>query len=338
MKLRNYVLVTAGYWVFTLTDGALRMLVLLHFNELGYSPVAIAFLFLSYEFMGILTNLLGGWVGSRRGLNRTLVGGLGLQIVALVALTFEQPSWQEWFVVVFVMAAQALSGIAKDLTKMSSKSAVKAVAGDGDGALFRLVAILTGSKNALKGVGFFLGAALLSWIGYDAALWAMAAALAITVVALVVLLNEDIGKSKKKPPLRSILSKSESVNRLSAARFFLFGSRDIWFVVALPVFLADELGWSHQGIGGFLAIWVIGYGIVQSFAPRILGRRGTDVDEIAAAQRWALILGVVTAVIAARGGVRHRHDRGRDRWPDRVRRRVRDELVAALVPDPRLLR
>ena len=303
MKLRNYVLVTFGYWTFTLTDGALRMLVLLHFNQLGYSPVAIAFLFLAYEFMGILTNLLGGWVGARRGLNRTLVAGLGLQIVALVALTFEQPSWQTWFAVTFVMAAQALSGVAKDLTKMSSKSAVKTVAGDGDGALFRLVAILTGSKNALKGVGFFLGAALLSWIGYDDALWLMAAALAVTVVVLLIFLNEDIGKSKKKPPLRSILSKSESINRLSAARFFLFGSRDIWFVVALPVFLADDLGWSNQAIGGFLAVWVIGYGIVQSFAPRILARGGAQVDEIKAAQHWALILLGVTVLIAIAAGI-----------------------------------
>ena len=303
MRLRNYVLVTAGYWVFTLTDGALRMLVLLHFNELGYSPVAIAFLFLAYELMGILTNLLGGWVGARRGLNRTLVAGLALQIVALAALTLERPSWEQWFAVTFVMAAQALSGVAKDLTKMSSKSAVKTVAGDSDGALFRLVAILTGSKNALKGVGFFLGAALLEWIGYDEALWVMAAALAITVVELLVFLNEDIGKSKKKPPLRSILSKSVAINRLSAARFFLFGSRDIWFVVALPVFLADSLGWSHQGIGGFLAIWVIGYGIVQSFAPRILARRGADVEEVTAAQRWALILGAVTITIALAVGL-----------------------------------
>ena len=298
MILRHYVLVTAGYWVFTVTDGALRMLVLLHFNELGYSPVEIAFLFLAYEFMGILTNLLGGWVGSRRGLNRTLVAGLAGQVVALVALTFEQSSWEKWFVVVFVMAAQALSGVAKDLTKMSSKSAVKTVAGSADGALFKLVAILTGSKNALKGVGFFLGGALLAWIGYDAALWAMAAALAITVVALLIFLNEDIGKSKKKPPLRSVLSKSESINRLSTARFFMFGSRDIWFVVALPVFLTDDLGWSHQGIGGFLAIWVIGYGIVQSFAPRLLGRSGVEVDEILAARRWALILSGVTVAIA----------------------------------------
>lgn len=296
MKLRNYILVTAGYWVFTLTDGALRMLVLLHFNDLGYSPVAIAFLFLAYEFMGILTNLFGGWVGSRRGLNRTLVAGLTIQIVALAALTLEQPSWQTWVAVAFVMAAQALSGVAKDLTKMSSKSAVKTIAGNGDGTLFRLVAILTGSKNALKGVGFFLGAALLSWIGYDAALWSMAAALAITVVALLVFLNEDIGKSKKQAPLRSILSKSESINRLSAARFFLFGSRDIWFVVALPVFLADQLDWSHRGVGGFLAVWVIGYGVVQSFAPRVLARGGSD--EIAAARRWAFILGAVTLLIA----------------------------------------
>jgi predicted MFS family arabinose efflux permease len=298
VKLRNYALVTAGYWVFTLTDGALRMLVLLHFNELGYSPVAIAFLFLSYEFMGILTNLLGGWVGSRRGLNRTLVAGLGIQIVALVALTLEQPTWQTWFSVVFVMAAQALSGVAKDLTKMSSKSAVKTVAGTGDGALFRLVAILTGSKNALKGVGFFLGAALLSWIGYDGALWAMAGALAVTVVGLLVFLNEDIGKSKKKPPLRSVLSKSTAINRLAAARFFLFGSRDIWFVVALPVFLADVLGWSHEGIGGFLALWIIGYGVVQSFAPRLLARGGATVDEVAATRTWALLLAGVSGLIA----------------------------------------
>ena len=296
MKLRNYVLVTAGYWVFTLTDGALRMLVLLHFNELGYSAVAIAFLFLAYEFMGIVTNLLGGWVGSKSGLNRTLVAGLGLQIVALAALTLEGPTWRRWLSVTFVMSMQALSGIAKDLTKMSSKSAVKTVAGDG--SLFRLVAVLTGSKNALKGVGFFLGSALLSSIGYHGALWSMVGALATTAVMLLVFLNEDIGKSKQKKPLKSLLSKSMAINRLSAARFFLFGARDIWFVVALPVFLADNLGWSHQGVGGFLAAWIIGYGIVQSFAPRILSSGGRDLDEIEATQHWALALAVVTAVIA----------------------------------------
>ncbi len=298
MNLRNYALVTGGYWVFTLTDGALRMLVLLHFNELGYSPVAIAFLFLAYEFMGILTNLLGGWVGSRRGLNRTLVGGLVLQMVALSALTLENPSWQRWWSVTFVMAMQALAGVAKDLTKMSSKSAVKTVAGTGDGALFRMVAMLTGSKNALKGVGFFLGAGLLSWVGYDGALWTMVAALGVTVVVLAVFLNQDIGKSKRKPPLRSILSKSTAINRLSAARMFLFGSRDIWFVVALPVFLADQLDWSHEGVGAFLALWIIGYGIVQSSAPRLLRLRRGRSDEVGATRTWALVLGVVSAFIA----------------------------------------
>ena len=296
MKLRNYALVTAGYWVFTVTDGALRMLVLLHFNELGYTPLAIAFLFLAYEFMGIVTNLIGGWVGSRRGLNRTLVAGLITQIVALSTLTLLDDNWSTWFAVTFVMILQALSGVAKDLTKMSSKSAVKTVAGDG--ALFRMVAILTGSKNALKGVGFFVGAALLSWIGFDAALWSMSAALAVTVVALMFFLNEDIGKSKRKAPLRSVLSKSTALNRLSAARVFLFASRDIWFVVALPVFLADELGWSHEGIGAFLAAWVIGYGIVQSSAPQLLIMTGSAGDEVGATRRWALILGVITAVIA----------------------------------------
>jgi predicted MFS family arabinose efflux permease len=299
VRARNYAVVTAGYWAFTLTDGALRMLVLLYFHDLGYSPVSIAFLFLAYEFMGIVTNLLGGWVGTRTGLNRTLVGGLVLQIAALAALTVHDPGWREWLSVTFVMTVQAVSGIAKDLTKMSSKSAVKAVAGEGDGALFRMVAILTGSKNALKGVGFFLGASLLSWLGYDEALWAMAGGLTIAVAAVLTLLDEDIGRSKRKPPLRSILSTSLAVNRLSAARVFLFGARDIWFVVALPVFLADRLHWSTQGIGGFLALWVIGYGIVQSFAPRLLRRGGGAVDDVANARTWAMALAVVTSLLAA---------------------------------------
>ena len=294
MNLRNYALVTAGYWAFTLTDGALRMLVLLHFNELGYSPVAIAFLFLLYEFMGIVTNLVGGWVGSRTGLSRTLVVGLALQIVALVALTFQQEHWAEVVSVLVVMGAQALSGIAKDLTKMSSKSAVKFVAGDGDGALFRMVALLTGSKNALKGVGFFVGAVLLSAFGYDASLWIMAGALAATLAVVATMLTGDIGKSKVKAPLRSILSKSDAINRLSAARFFLFASRDIWFVVALPIFLHDELDWTFYGVGGFLAAWVIGYGAIQSAAPRLLG----DRNDIEAARHWSFALGVVAAAIA----------------------------------------
>ncbi|MEM7273347.1 MAG: organoarsenical effux MFS transporter ArsJ [Actinomycetota bacterium] len=300
MRLRSYAVVTAGYWAFTVTDGALRMLVLLHFNQLGYSPVTIAFLFLLYEFMGILTNLIGGWVGSRTGLARTLVTGLAIQVGALLALTLLRDDWSAAVSVPFVMGIQALSGVAKDLTKMSSKSAVKFVAGDGDGRLFRLVAVLTGSKNALKGVGFFIGAALLAWIGYRPALSVLAGLVAAALVAVLVLLDEDIGRASKKRTLRAALSPSTAINRLSAARFFLFGARDIWFVVALPVFLDDVLGWSFEGIGGFLAAWVIGYGMVQTVAPRLVRASGRDLGaEVGAARTWALALGVVAAAIAA---------------------------------------
>ena len=297
MQLRNYILVTAGYWAFTLTDGALRMLVLLHFHDLGYSPVSIAMLFLLYEFMGIVTNLIGGWIGARSGLNKTLLVGLGIQILALVALALHRSSWPEVASVAYVMGFQALSGVAKDLTKMSSKSAVKHVAGEG--ALFRLVAMLTGSKNALKGVGFFLGAGLLAWVGYDAALWAMAALIMVALVSVALLLNEDIGKAKAAPRIAAVFSKSTAINRLSAARLFLFGSRDIWFVVALPVFLDEELGWSFEAIGAFLAAWVIGYGFVQAAAPWILRATKGDLDaEIRAARSWAFALAVVSAAIA----------------------------------------
>ncbi len=294
MNLRSYALVTAGYWAFTITDGALRMLVLLHFHDLGYSPVSLAFLFLLYELFGVLTNLLGGWVGARTGLNLTLRLGLALQVVALVLLSLRGEDWSEVASVIFVMGAQALSGVAKDLTKMSSKAAVKFVADDGqEGTLFRWVAVLTGSKNALKGVGFFVGGLLLARLGYESALRSMAVALAVVLAVILLLLSENIGQAKKKPPLRSILTKSDGINRLSLARFFLFGSRDIWFVVALPVFLDDELGWGYEGVGAFLALWVIGYGVVQALAPKVVAS-GDWADSF----RWLSILTGVAAVIA----------------------------------------
>ena len=291
--LRRYGVVTFGYWSFTITDGALRSLVLLHFNELGYSPVEIAFLFLAYEAMGILTNLFGGWIGTRTGLHRTLLAGLALQITALGLLTLPDETWAVAWSVAFVTGVQALSGVAKDLTKMSSKAAVKLVAGEGQGTLFRWVAALTGSKNALKGVGFFVGGALLAWVGYDRALLVMAAALVVALGLVILLLDGGLGVANRSASLTSALSPSTAVNRLSIARVFLFASRDVWFVVAVPIFLADELGWSHTGIGAFLAAWVIGYGLVQTMAPRLVGD-----DHIAAAQHWALALGVVALLIS----------------------------------------
>ncbi len=290
--MRNYLLITLAYWAFTLTDGALRMLVVLHFHQLGYTPLAIASLFLFYEFFGIVTNLFGGWLGSRLGLNLTLHTGLGLQIGALLMLTVD-PSLLS---VAYVMAAQALSGIAKDLNKMSAKAGVKLMAPDEGGALFRWVALLTGSKNALKGAGFFLGGLLLGLLGFQGALFALAGVLGLVLLGSLPLLPRGLGISRKKARVTQLLSRSPAINRLSAARFFLFGSRDAWFVVALPVFLAAEAGWGHGAVGAMLALWVIGYGVVQALAPRLL-RRGGSIPEMAA-RNGALALALSCAAIA----------------------------------------
>lgn len=292
---KQYLIVTANYWAFTLTDGALRMLVVLFFHDLGYSPLAIAMLFIFYEVFGVITNLVGGWLGSRIGLNRTMNIGLLLQIIALGMLLVPAAM----LTVPWVMAAQALSGIAKDLNKMSAKSAVKSLLPeDAHSRLFRWVAILTGSKNTLKGVGFFLGGALLSLLGFNHAILAMAVALAIVWLYSLVALRHAIGKSKNKPKFTQIFSKSKNINRLSAARMFLFGARDVWFVVALPVYLATVFGWEYWTVGGFLALWIIGYGVVQGSAPFLLKRADGMAPDGRAALGWAILLGLVTAGIA----------------------------------------
>ncbi|MCL1050094.1 organoarsenical effux MFS transporter ArsJ [Shewanella abyssi] len=295
-SIRQYLLVTGNYWAFTLTDGALRMLVVLHFYDLGYTPLAIAMLFLFYEIFGVITNLVGGWLGARLGLNRTMNIGLGLQIVALSMLLL--PS--AMLTVAWVMAAQALSGIAKDLNKMSAKSAIKTlVPKDAEAKLYRWVAMLTGSKNALKGAGFFLGGLLLTLVGFTGAVAIMAALLFIVWLYSVLNLKADLGRAKSKPKFTEIFSKSRRVNILSAARLFLFAARDVWFVIALPVFLASQLGWEHSSVGSFLALWVIGYGVVQSAAPLLTRGRGAKTPDGATATRWAGLLTLVTAILAA---------------------------------------
>jgi len=299
---RNYLTVTAGYWAFTITDGAIRMLVVLYFHQLGYSPFEVAMLFLFYEVFGIVTNLVGGWLGARIGLNLTMNIGMALQVVALLMLTVPDP----WLSVVYVMAAQALSGIAKDLNKMSAKATVKTLTGEGAAAesrLFEYVAVLTGSKNALKGAGFFVGAALLQWIGFRGALFVLAGMLFAVLVVTALLLPSGVGKLEEKAKFTQVFSNTPAVNWLSAARFFLFGARDVWFVVALPVFLYDVLGWSFTAVGGFLASWVIGYGVVQAGAPVLLRRPAPDAGPSAGpgggtARAWALVLALIPAGIA----------------------------------------
>ena len=298
-NFKNYILVTLAYWGFTLTDGALRMLVLLYFYQIGYTPIQIASLFLFYEVFGVVTNFLGGWIGSQFGLKVTLYTGIGLQILSLVILSFLDPTWTQWIAVPYVMVAQAFSGIAKDLTKMSSKSAIRLVVPqDAQSSLFKWVAVLTGSKNALKGVGFFLGSALLTWVGFTHALWIMAGGLFLIMFSGL-LLPKGMGKIKKKVKFSQLFSKSREINILSAARFFLFGSRDVWFVVGLPVFLRGQLGWSFAQVGGFLACWVIGYGMIQFSAPALLKRFGSGQPPEAKTIRfWTFTLVAVPAAIA----------------------------------------
>ena len=292
--IKQYLVVTGNYWAFTLTDGALRMLVVLHFHALGYSPLSIAMLFLFYEIFGVVTNLIGGFLGARLGLNKTMNIGLAIQIVALLMLAV--PS--EWLTVVYVMIAQALSGIAKDLNKMSAKSAIKSLVTDGqEGTLFKWVAILTGSKNALKGVGFFLGGLLLTLLSFKGAMLLMTGGLALVWCYSLYALKSDLGKAKSKPKFTDIFSKSRSINLLSAARLFLFGARDVWFVVALPVFLSQAFNWDHWTVGGFLALWVIGYGFVQSIAPKVMNLK-EGFSPATETTKWASLLALVTLGIA----------------------------------------
>ena len=294
----KYAVVTASYWGFTLTDGALRMLVLLHFNALGYTPFQLAFLFVLYEFCGVVTNLVGGWIGSRIGVKATLCSGLALQVGSLVMLSLLDAGWRMELSLAYVVAAQGLAGVAKDLTKTSSKSSLKLFAPEaGHSTLFRWVGLLTGSKNALKGVGFFLGGVLLSTLGFRPALLAMAAGLIPVLIATAVFLPRGLGRSKGKVKFRSILSKTAELNLLSAARFFLFGARDVWFVVGVPVFLYS-VGWSFVEVSGFLAAWVIGYGVVQAAAPSFVPRSPDGRSaETRAARWWALALAAIPLLI-----------------------------------------
>ncbi|MFQ3661016.1 MAG: organoarsenical effux MFS transporter ArsJ [Chloroflexaceae bacterium] len=286
---RNYVLVTLAYWADTLTDGAIRMLVLFYFYQLGYTPFQVASLFLFYEVFGVITNLFGGYLGARFGLKTTLFMGLGTQLVALSLLAFAPPSL---LVVPYVMLAQALSGIAKDLTKMSSKSAVKLVAGESQGQLYRWVSVLTGSKNAIKGLGFFVGALLLTLVGFQNALMILGALVLAALASSMALIKGDLGTANKKARFTQMFSHNRAVNLLAAARIFLFAARDVWFVVGLPVFFVSVLGWDFWLAGGFMAAWTIGYGAVQASTPGLIRRRVEGAHEPDGRTAMALAFGL----------------------------------------------
>ena len=304
--VRHYAIVTAAYWGFTLTDGALRMLVLLHFYRLGYSSVTLAFLFLLYEAAGILANLIGGWLATRYGITRMLTVGLLTQITGFTVLSLLNPQWAPALSVAWVVVAQGICGVAKDLTKTAAKSAIKVTQAQakaqGASQLFKWVAWFTGSKNAMKGAGFFLGGLLLQTVGFRASLWIMAGLLAIVLLVVVILLFSFFFKAKASKSAKELFAKSAGINALAAARVVLFGARDVWFVVSLPVFLYS-VGWSFTGVGSFLAAWTIGYGLVQALAPSIVRRSADGLSrEVPAARLWSATLAVVAIGLAAAVG------------------------------------
>jgi len=300
---RNYAIVTAAYWGFTLTDGALRMLVLLHFYRLGYSPFTLAFLFLLYEAAGVLANLIGGWLATRYGIQRMLTVGLVTQIIGFTLLSLLNPAWTAAMSVAWVVLAQGICGVAKDLTKTASKSAIKITAaqvGDQEaGQLFKWVAWFTGSKNAMKGVGFFLGGLMLETLGFQWSLWSMTGLLALILLGVVLSLPPLMGKSKASKSARELFAKNPGINALAAARIVLFGARDVWFVVGVPVYLYS-VGWTFSMVGGFLAAWTIGYGLVQALAPQLVRRSRDGLSrEVPAARAWSAALMLIPAALAA---------------------------------------
>ena len=295
---RNYAVVTAAYWGFTLTDGALRMLVLLHFYRLGYSPFTLALLFLLYEAAGIGANLIGGWLATRFGIARMLAIGLAAQIAGFLLLSAVAPGWAPALSVAWVVVAQGVCGVAKDLTKTASKSAIKLTATQNAGQLFRWVAWFTGSKNAMKGLGFFLGGFLLEAAGFAPALWIMAGALGLVLAGVVLALPPMMGRARASQTAGEFFSKSAGVNLLAAARVTLFAARDVWFVVGVPVYLYAQ-GWTFVAVGSFLALWTIGYGAVQAMAPAFIRRSPDGLgSEVPAARAWSLGLMAVPAILA----------------------------------------
>jgi MFS family permease len=296
--LRQYLIVTASYWGFTLTDGALRMLVLLHFFKLGYSPFTLALLFLLYEAAGIAANLIGGWLATRFGIARMLMVGLVTQILGFLLLSAVSPDWSAALSVAWVVMAQGVCGVAKDLTKTASKSAIKLTAGGASGRLFKWVAWFTGSKNAMKGLGFFFGGLLLEGLGFQGALWLMAALLGLVLVGVVFSLPTHLGRAKPSKSAKELFSKSQALNLLAASRLALFGARDVWFVVGVPVFLYSQ-GWTFLMVGGFMAAWTIGYGLVQALAPSLVTRSEDGLSrELPSAWRWAFALLLTTLLTA----------------------------------------
>lgn len=273
--LKPFIVISTAYLLFTTTDGAVRMIVLLHAYQLGFTAMETAAMFSLYELAGVATNLAAGFAGSRWGLRATLLTGLLTQLVGICALFGVQSAWarpgERWKGLVYITLAQMLCGVAKDLTKLGGKTVTKLVTPEEkQSSLFRLVSLITGWKNSMKGLGYFLGAACLLQ-SYQFALAVQLGLIGLALPPAFLWLTPELGRARKKDvSLRELLRPAPNVARLSLARAFLFGSRDLWFEVPLPFFLRDAaqgLGWERPATGAALACFIIVYGQVQSFTP-----------------------------------------------------------------------
>jgi hypothetical protein len=268
-----FIIITITYLLFTVTDGAVRMLVLLHAYNKGFTAMEVAIMFTLYELMGAVTNLAAGVAGSKWGIRATLISGLLLQIVGLGMLYGWSDDWSKGEAIVYVTIAQAMCGIAKDLTKLGGKTVTKLVTPEEKQVrLFKLVSALTGYKNSLKGVGYFMGAALLDW-SYEAAISVNIGFIIVALPFAIFGLTTQLGRvASKNITLAAVFKQSDNINYLSLARLFLFGSRDLWFEVPLPFYLRspEGLGWPRAAVGALLASYIIIYGQCQSYSPQLV--------------------------------------------------------------------
>jgi MFS transporter, APGE family, 1-arseno-3-phosphoglycerate exporter len=139
---------------------------------------------------------------------------------------------------------------------------------------------------------------LLEAVGFRMALWLMAGLLAIVLINVLVSLPVSLGKAKASKSFGELFAKSRAINLMASARIFLFGARDVWFVVGLPIFLYTQ-GWTFTAVAGFLAAWTIGYGVVQGLAPSVLRRSPDGLSrEIPEARLWGMLLATIPVVLA----------------------------------------
>lgn len=276
MQQSDAIRIGSAYSILTLSDGALRMLVLFHYYTLGYNALDLAIVFMLYELFGVIINLIGGQLANRVGLLNSMRIGIGLQIITLIALAIPDIIPAPWYVMLF----QGFAGIAKDITKISAKSAITTISQHTSHGLFRIIAAVTGAKNTLKGVGFFVGGLLL--VSFDMRTALIVLAVCVGVGMLLTLIVKSAFPAAKTKSIRGLLSPLSTVNRLAAARVFLFGARDVWQAIALPLFVATAPNWGFWQSGSVMALYTIGYGFVQALTPRILASSRTPDGRLTA--------------------------------------------------------